>query len=181
MAATVLLPAVLVVLAAEGLLFAEADGAEAIGRNAQRNEVLLHGGGAAIAQGQVVFRGATLVAVAFDGRLDGRVPLQEVRGLRKGSASVGTNVGLVVVEIGVAHFSQEEFVFRGPLWRRRRRRRAHCDGCSGTGGTARTRGSNRVGRRVGGRDLGRALSSDVADIGCDRELRGISGIPAQGR
>src|SRR6266576_5583743 len=101
MAATVLLPAGLVALVAEGLLLAEADGAEAIGRNAQRNEILLHGGGAAIAQGQVVFRGATLVAVAFDGRLDGRVPLQEVRGLRKGSASVGTNVGFVVVEIGI--------------------------------------------------------------------------------
>src|SRR6267142_2007207 len=181
MAATVLLVARLVVLVAEGLLLAEANGAEAVGRNPQRNEVLLDGGGAAIAQAQVVFRGATLVAVAFDGCFNRWVPLQEVRSRGESDASVGTNVGLVVVEIGIAHFSQEEFVFRGPLWRRRRRRRVHRDGCSGASGAAGTRGSNRVGRRVGGRDLGRALSSDVADIGCDRELRGIGGIPAQGR
>src|SRR6266513_2827429 len=166
MAATGLLPAGLVALVAEGLLLAEADGAEAIGR---------------IAQGQVVFRGATLVAVAFDGRLDGRVPLQEVRGLRKGSASVGTNVGFVVVEIGIAHFSQKEFVVRGPLWRRRRRRRIHSDGCSGAGGAAGTGGSNRVSHGVGWGDLSGALSGHGADIGRDAKLRSIGGIPAQGR
>src|SRR5437667_10271732 len=181
MTATVLLPAGLVALVAEGLLLAEADGAEAIGRNAQRNEILLHGGGAAIAQGQVVFRGATLVAVAFDGRLDGRVPLQEVRGLRKGSASVGTNVGFVVVEIGIAHFSQKEFVVRGPLWRRRRRWRIHRDGCGGTGGAARTGGGNRVSRGVGWGNLSGSLSSHGADLGRDGKLRSIGGIPAQGR
>src|ERR1700731_4252181 len=134
MAAPVLLPAGFVALVAEGLLLAEADGAEAVGGNAQRNEVLLHGGGAAIAEGQVVFRGATLVAVAFDGCLDRRVSFQEVRGLGKRGAGIRTNVGLVVVEIGVAHFSQKEFVVRGPLWRRRRRRRIYRDGCGGTGG-----------------------------------------------
>src|SRR5467141_1797499 len=181
MAAAVLLPAGLVVLVAEGLLLAEADDVQAVGRNAQRNEVLLDGGGAAIAKAQVVFRGATLVAVAFDGCFNRWVPLQEVRSRGESDASVGTNVGLVVVEIGIAHFSQEEFVFRGPLWRRRRRRRVHRDGCSGAGGAAGTRGSNRVGRRVGRRDLGRTLGSDVADIGCDGELRGIGGIPAQVR
>src|ERR1700694_5884313 len=99
MAATVLLPAGLVALVAEGLLLAEANDGEAVGRNAQRNEVLLDGAGAAIAQAQVVFRGATLVAVAFDGYLETWIIFQEIRGLGKWRASVGTNVGLVAVEI----------------------------------------------------------------------------------
>src|SRR5258706_13805257 len=94
MAATVLLVARLVVLVAEGLLLAEANGAEAVGRNAQRNEVLLDGAGAAIAQAQVVFRGAPLVAVAFDGCSYRWVPLQEVRSLAEGPRSVGTNFGV---------------------------------------------------------------------------------------
>src|ERR1700737_3582869 len=47
MAAAVLLPAGLAALSAEGLLLAEADGAEAVGRKAERNEILLHGAGAA--------------------------------------------------------------------------------------------------------------------------------------
>src|SRR6267143_2574939 len=105
MTATVLLPAGLVALVAEGLLLAEADGAEAIGRNAQRNDILLHGSGAAIAQGQVVFRGATLVAVALDGHFEPRIIFQEIPGLRERGAGIGTNVNLVVVEIGIAHFS----------------------------------------------------------------------------
>src|SRR5258706_139620 len=154
---------------------------KAVRRSAERNEVLLDGAGAAIAQDQVVFREAPLVAVAFDGCSYRWVPLQEVRSRGECHASVGTNVGFVIVKIGVAHFLPEELI-EVNLWRRRRWRwSTHGDGCSGTGGAARTRGSNRVGRRVGGRDLGRALGSDVADIGCDRELRGIGGIPAQGR
>jgi len=43
----------------------------------------------AIAKGQVVFRGATLVAVAFDGCFDRRVAFQEVRGLGKSGAGIG--------------------------------------------------------------------------------------------
>src|ERR1700687_2170435 len=181
MAATILLPAGLVALVAEGLLFAEANDGEAVGRNAQRNEVLLDGAGAAIAKAQVVFRGATLVAVAFDGCSNRWVLLQEVRSRGECAASVGANVGLVIVKIGVAHFLREEHI-EVNLWRWRRWRRSiHGDCCGGAGGAAGTRGSNRVRRRVGRRDLGRALGSDVADIGRDGELRGIGGIPAQGR
>src|SRR5258708_27463074 len=129
MAAAVLLPAGLVVLVAEGLLLAEADDVQAVGRNAERNEVLHHSGGTANAQAQVVFRGTTLVAVAFDGWFNRWVPLQEVRSRRESDASVGTNVGLVAVQLGIAHFSPGEFIFRGPLWRRRRRTRIYRDGC----------------------------------------------------
>src|SRR2546429_3658452 len=178
MAAAVLLPAGLVALHAEGLLFAETDGAEAAGRNAQRNEVLLDGGGAAIAEAQVVFRRTTFVAMALDGHLESRIVFKEIRGLRECRASVGANVGPVVVEISVAHFSQEEFIVRGPRWRRRRRRRIDRDSCSGTGGAAGTGRGNRVGRRVRWRDFGGALSSHGTDFGLDGELRSIGGIPA---
>src|SRR5712664_162057 len=181
MAAAVLLPAGLVTLVAEGLLLAEADGVDAVGRNPQRNHVLLHGAGTAIAEAQVVFRGAALVAVAFDGYLEARIVFQEIRGLGERGAGIGTKVGLVVVEIGIADFFQEEFVVRGPRWRRRWRRCIDRDARGGVGGSAGAGGGNRVGRRVGWRDLGRALSSDGADFGCDGELRRVGGIPAQGR
>src|SRR6267143_167367 len=104
MAAAVLLPAGFVVLHTEGLLLAEADGAEAVGRNAQRNEILLDGAGAAIAKAEVVLRGTTLVAMALYGDFDRRVFFQEVRSRGESDASVRTNVGLVEVKIGVPHF-----------------------------------------------------------------------------
>src|SRR6266850_1967103 len=124
---------------------------------------------------------AALVAVAFDGCFDRRVAFQEVRGLGKSGAGIGTNVGLVKVEIGIAHFSQKEFVVRGPLWRRRRRRRIHRDGCGGAGGAAGTGGGNRVSSGVGWGDLSGSLSSHGADLGRDVKLRSIGGIPAQSR
>src|SRR3979490_2337723 len=58
MAQTLLFPSGLAALVAEGLLLAEADGAESVGRTGQRSEKLFHGRGSAIAKGQVVFRGA---------------------------------------------------------------------------------------------------------------------------
>src|SRR6266849_2979845 len=176
MAAAVLLPAGLAVLHAEGLFFAEANGGDAVGGNAQRNDVLLDGACAAITEAQVVFGGTTLVAMAFDGYFDRVMVLQEVRGLGKRVAGVGTNISLVVVEIGIAHFSQEELVFRGPCWRRRRWRRCiHRNRCRGAGGAARTGGRDRVGRRIRRCDLGGALSGHGANIGSDAELRGIGG------
>src|SRR6266478_4932360 len=160
MAATVLLPARLVALGAEGLLLAEAGGIEAIGSNAQRHDILLDGVGAANAEAKVVFGGAARVAVAFDGCFDGRVGFQEVRGLGESGAGVRTDIGLVVVEVGVLHFTQEELVVRGPFglfdWGR------SVDGDTGSG-------------------LGGALRSDRANLGSDGELRGIGGIPRQGR
>src|SRR5438309_8430011 len=161
MAAAVLLPAGFVVLHAEGLLLAEADGAEAVGRNTQRNQILLDGAGAAVAEAEVIFGGATLVAMAFDGDFDRRVLLQEVSRLRERRAGIGTNVGLVVVKVGVAHFLVKigwRFLFL-----RRWRRRINGDGSSGAGGAARTGGGDRVRRGVRGRDLGSALSRHCAN------------------
>src|SRR5229473_2934572 len=180
MAAAVLLPAGLGALHAEGLFLAEAHGADAVGGDAERYDVLLHGAGAAVAQAQVVFSGPALVAVAFDDHFEARIAFQEIGGFRERGASIGTNVGFVVVEIGVAHFTQEKFVVRGARGRRRRwRRRGYAHGGSSGCGAAGTVGGNGVGRGVGGRDLGRALSRHSADFGRDGELRGIGGIPAQ--
>src|SRR5205823_7677883 len=67
MTAAVLLPAGFTVLLAERLLLAEADSGHAVGWNAKRNEILLNGGGPAVAEAQVVFSGSAFVAVAFDG------------------------------------------------------------------------------------------------------------------
>src|SRR5216683_608718 len=182
MAATVLLPARLVALGAEGLLLAEAGGIEAIGGDAQGHEILLDGVGAANAEAKVVFGGAALVAVAFDGCFDGRVGFQEVRGLGESGAGVRANVSLIVVEVGVLHFTQEEFVIRRPFglldWRRR------CVYRDGRGGTSVASGASRrdcVSGGVGGRNLGGALGSDGANVRSDGELRGIGRVPAQGR
>src|SRR5208337_3467187 len=65
MAAAVLLVALFVGRCAEGLFLAVADGGEAVGRNAQADEILLDGGGAAIAESEVVFGGAAFVTMAF--------------------------------------------------------------------------------------------------------------------
>src|SRR6266699_939964 len=182
MAATVLLPATFVVLHAEGLFFAVADGAQPVCGNTKRDEVLLHGTGAAITEAQIVFRGAALVAVSFDGRLDLRVVLQEIRGLRERLAGIGTNVRFVVIEIGIAHFLREELIERGLRGRhRRRRRRIYSDARAGVGGATRTRGGDRVGSRIRGRDLRRTLGRHGAHFRRDGKLRRVSGIPAQGR
>src|SRR6267378_168745 len=91
-AAAILLPARFVVLVAEGLFLAEADGADAIGGDAQGNEILLDGAGAAIAEREVVFGGAALVAVAFDGHAKLRIVAKELSGRGERLARVGANV-----------------------------------------------------------------------------------------
>src|SRR5258708_36243455 len=108
MAAAVLLPASLGALHAEGLLLAEADGAEAVGGNAKRDEILLDGARAAVAQTQVVFRGAALVAMTFHGHLEPRICFQEGCRLGGWCASGRGNIGLVVVGRGGPHFFQAE-------------------------------------------------------------------------
>src|SRR5260370_30064215 len=152
MAAAILLPASLGVLHAEGLLLTEADGAHTVGGDAQRHEILLDGVGTAIAEAEVVFGGAALVAMTFDGDFDRRVLLQEVRSRRERRTSVRTNVGLVVVKVGVTHSLVK--IRLGSRRRRRWRRSSHVYGGRGAGGAAGACRSHGVGRRVGRRDLG---------------------------
>jgi hypothetical protein len=101
MAAAILLPASFVALHAEGLLLAEANGGKAIRGDAEGNEILFHGIGAAITEAQVVFRRAALIAVAFNGHFEARIIFQKICGLGECGTSVGTNVRFVVVEIGI--------------------------------------------------------------------------------
>ena len=81
------------------------------GGNAHLDQVVLRGAGAPVAQCNVVLGGAPLIAVALDGQLIVRVILQDVAQLRgiglQGLHSVGTQRGLVVVEIGVFDFGQK--------------------------------------------------------------------------
>src|SRR5688572_5325571 len=66
MGAAVLRPRGVVVPFVEGTLLAVADGADASRVDAEGDQVILGGVGAAVAEGQVVLLGAALVAVAFD-------------------------------------------------------------------------------------------------------------------
>src|SRR5690348_2856131 len=104
MAAAVLLPTGLTVLLAEGLLLAEADGGELAGRDAQRNEILLHSRSTAVAQAEVVFRRATLVAVALNSRFHRRMTFEELRCRGERLASVGADVRFVGVKVRVLNF-----------------------------------------------------------------------------
>src|SRR5437879_1905001 len=110
MAAAVLLPAGLAVVVAELLFLAEADGAQAIGGNAQRDEILLDGAGAAVAEREGVFSRGALVAMALDGDAHLGIIAQEVSRLGEGFAGIGANVTLIEIEVGVAHFLGEELV-----------------------------------------------------------------------
>src|ERR1700722_14870093 len=99
----ILLVAILGGLHAERLLFAEANGVDAVGGDAQGDEVLLHGAGTTIAESKVVFGGTALVAMTFDGDAFGRIVAQVLSRLGKSRASIRTNVGLVEIEVGVFH------------------------------------------------------------------------------
>ena len=92
-AAAILLIAVFGGLHAEGLFLAEADGVDAIGGDAQRDEILLGGAGAAIAQSEVVFGRTALVAMAFNGDALGRIVAQIFGGFAESGAGIGANVG----------------------------------------------------------------------------------------
>src|SRR5258706_14631226 len=96
-ATTVLLPAGFVALRAEGLFLAVADGADWIGADAQRHHVLFDGGGTAIAEREIVFGGAALVAMAFDDDLHLRIAAEKVSALAPGSASIGADVRFVEI------------------------------------------------------------------------------------
>ena len=119
-------------LVAELLLFAEADGAKAVGRNTKRHEILLGGAGSAIAEREIVFGGAALIAMALDGGTSLRMIAEELRSLRKGGTRVSPNVSFIEVEVSVLDFLREQFrPVRFGSWRWRRSRRAHSDPCRG--------------------------------------------------
>src|SRR3546814_287454 len=74
-AATVLSPGGLVAAEHRRTLLAVADRRDPVGRDARGNQVALHAGGAALAQGQVVLAGAPLVGMTLDGHRHVRVQI----------------------------------------------------------------------------------------------------------
>src|SRR5437660_11362302 len=114
MAAAVLLPASLVVFHAERFLLAEADGIHAIGGDAERYEIFFHGGGATVAEAEVVFGRAALVTMTLDGYSYRRIGFEVFRGRRERLADVGASVRFVESKRGIVEYLLQ--------WRRSRRR-----------------------------------------------------------
>src|SRR5262249_45818440 len=93
MAASILLPAGFVGIGAEGMFLADAGGANLIGGNTERNEIGLRGGGAAVAEGEVIFLAAALVAVTLDYDAKSGIGAEKFRVMRESEAIVAENVG----------------------------------------------------------------------------------------
>ncbi len=151
MAATILLIARLAGFHAEGLFFAVADGAEAIGRDTQGDEIIFYGSGAAVAETEVVFGGTAFVAVTFDGGLNVRVGAKNFGGGGESRARIGANVSFIQIEVrvfdAVLENSVSVAVGVGRLGIRFRNGYAH----AGVGGAAGAGGGKSVGCRIGGR------------------------------
>src|SRR5438477_10753805 len=92
MTAPVLLPALLVGFGAEWLLLAITDGIDAAVVDAALSQSLFDSGRAFIAERQIVFRGAALVAVAFDRKSQVGMLLQKLRCLRQRSLRIRAQV-----------------------------------------------------------------------------------------
>src|SRR5579864_2368223 len=110
MAAAVLLPTGFVGFQAERLFFAVADRLDACRAYPGGGQGAFHGRGALVAQRQVVFRGAALVAVALNREVDIGMLIEESRvGLHR-SLLIAANVGLVVVKIDVLDRLSEQIL-----------------------------------------------------------------------
>src|SRR5579863_2266683 len=101
----VALVAVLGSIGAHGTFFTVADIPQAVGRYAQLHQKLHGGGGAPVAQAEIVFGRAALVAVALDyhaeAGIGGEDSLEQIRVPRQRLAGVVAKVALVIVEISV--------------------------------------------------------------------------------
>src|ERR1700722_13067863 len=107
MRSPVLLPARFIMLAAERPLFAPTDRVHSRRGNAERDQIILGSLGAAFTEADVVFRGTTLIAMAFDGYANLRVRPQKLGRLGQIIACIGANIGLVKVEESVLHILLE--------------------------------------------------------------------------
>src|ERR1700723_2938005 len=111
-ATAVLLPTGLVFFQAERFLLAVADGLDAAGVDSGGGQGIFYRAGALIAQRQVVFGRAAVVAVSFNRKADVRVLVEEEHVGLNGSLLIATNVGLVVVEVNVLDSAPKEVFFR---------------------------------------------------------------------
>src|SRR5438552_1684110 len=176
------LPAILVVVSADGPVFSVGDGRDPVGGHTEVHKEALGRGRAPVAQAQVVLLAAALVAMAFDGELDVRVRLQEVGVTGQGLLGVRANIVLVKVEVGVLYVGRERLFLahlRRRGRRRRRRRHGYRDPSVAVAGPARTGHGHRVGRRLLRRHAGGALGLLFAGTRLEVVVRGILGGPAQ--
>src|SRR5581483_5094104 len=168
----------LVGVGAERLLFAVADGLDAVGADAGLHQGLLDGVGAVIAQCQVVLGRAAFVAVPLDGELNVGVLREELSVALQRGLLVGTNVVLVIVKEDIFDVLSEQFFFRG---RRLRRRRWWCDGHT----SGRVRGPTGslcrevIGHGFVGRDLFGAAGLDGAYAVVNADVGRVLRLPAQ--
>src|SRR5579859_3912712 len=181
-APAILVPAFLVMLRAERVLFAPAHCFDAVTGDTERDQILLGCVGAPLPEAQVVFFRAPLVAMALDGYADLRVGAQKFRVLLQGSARIGCDVRLVVIEIGVLYVLGEQSIYvrRGSRrWSGRGRSNRDCHV-----GRCRSAGSRRrdcVSRRVGRADVGGSFRSHLANPGLQVEIRSVGRSPSQRR
>ncbi len=182
MAATVFGVAGFVGFHAERLFFAVADGVEAVRGNAEADKILLDGIGTAIAEGEVVFGGAALVAMTLDGDAHGGILLEEGSVFLESRFGIATDFGAVVIEVGIANFLEEELVesrgaICGGLGRNRRSVNRDADGrVSIAAGAA---GGDGVGGGSAGSDRGAALGGNGADFWSDGNVGGVGGGPGK--
>src|SRR6185312_1188957 len=108
--AAVLLPARFVVLGAELLFLAVADGAQPVGAHTGGNQRLLGGVGAVFTECQVVFHRAALVAISADDHLQFRMLVQVVGVLLNCGLSIRTDGIAVVVVEHVLDVLVEDFI-----------------------------------------------------------------------
>src|SRR5580704_2492875 len=138
MTAAVLLPAGFVAFGAEWFFLAEADGLDAARADAGRDQRTLDRSGALVAQSNVVFGRAPLVAVPLNREIHVGMLAEELHiGLHR-TLLVAADVRPVVVEIDILHVLAEQVLIRNRGRRCRRwRRLRHGDSRAGLLGSAR--------------------------------------------
>ena len=164
---------------AKGFFLAPTGGVEMVGRNAEADHVFFDGVGAALAESKVVLRGTAFVAVAFDSDASVWIALEEGDRLLQSFARVGTNGGGIVIEVGVAHFLEEEIVEAGLGSFGDGSRGVDGDTNAGVGSATGAAGGNGIRCGLDGRDGSGALGSDGADFGSDGDVGGVRGGPSE--
>jgi hypothetical protein len=175
----VLLPASFVALIAERFFLAVADRLDAAGADSCSDQCFFHSTGALVAERDVVFGRAALVAVALDGDVDIGVLAEELRVRLHRCLLVAPNVGLVVIEIDIFYVLIEQ-VLIGDRWRRWWRRRCLRDRKPRSRflRSTRTFCYEVIGGRVGWRDRLRPVGLHRADA-VDGNIRRVACLPGQ--
>src|SRR5208282_4121752 len=177
--APILAPALFVLGVAERLFLAVTDGLESLLGDAEIQKCLLDGGGALVAQRQVVFLGAAFVAVTLNHHVKTLVLLQELSVLLEPGHLVRANVVAVVVEKDVLDGGGEQLLVAGSgLGRPRGIGSVHGHARRGAARAAGAFGHQLVGGGVRRIDGPRAGCRDGAQV-LDVDVRGIRGLPGE--